>query len=116
MNEKIILALQTAEKTYIYTKNVKNKETALKTGDHILALNALFESFIHYGFAVSQISDLISALECDSCLYEALIEPHLRVVNDIEMISKQYSMMYVQYIAKVAQGSDSKEAVKNLFA
>ena len=116
MNEKIILALQTAEKTYIYSKNIKNKESVQKIADHMLALNALFESFIHYGFAVSQISDVICALECDSCLYESLIEPHLRVVNDMEMISKQYSMMYVQYIAKIAQGSDSKEAIKNLFA
>lgn len=116
MYEKITLALETAEKNYIYNKNLNQDNNNLKFEDHILALNALFESFIHYGFAVSQIPEVICEMDLDSYLYETLIEPHLRVVDDIKMIAKQYSIMYVQYIAKIAHGSDSKEAVQNLFA
>ena len=116
MNEKIILALESAEQTYIYNKNIKPKEGMLKAAEHILALNALFESFIHYGFAVSQIPKVIGEIDVNTYLYEALIEPHLRVVDDLEMIAKQYSLMYIQYIAKLAQGSESQDAVQNLFA
>lgn len=116
MNEKITLALETAEKNYIYNKNLNPQDSSLKLEDHIIALNALFESFIHYGFAVSQIPEVICEMDFDFCLYEVLIEPHLHVVDDIKMISKQYSIMYVQYIVQIADGSDSKEAVQNLFA
>jgi len=115
MNEKIFLALKTAEKTYIYNKNLKQEEGILKPAEHIIALNALYESFIHYGFAVSQIPEVIGELSEDTYLYETLIEPHLKVVDDIEMVSKQYSLMYVQYIAKIAQGSQSEDAVRTLF-
>ncbi len=117
MDEKIILALDTAETNYLYSKNIEplTKDTK-KLPNHIIALNALFESFIHYGFAVSQISYVICELDENSSLFESLIEPHLRVVDDIEMIARQYTTMYVQYIARIAQGSKSKEAVQNLFA
>lgn len=114
MDEKITLALAVAEKNYIFTKN--EKQNISKQPDHISALNALFESFVHYGFAVSQIPGVVCELDKSTYLYESLIEPHLRVVDDIGMIAKQYSIMYVQYIAKIAQGLDSQEAVKNLFA
>lgn len=114
MDEKITLALEVAEKNYIYTKNEKQNNT--KKADHITALNALFESFVHYGFAVSQIPRVVCELDERSSLYESLIEPHLRVVDDVGMIAKQYAIMYVQYIAKIAQGLESKEAVKKLFA
>ena len=115
MYEKINLALETAEKNYLYVKNIESTKQTSTLQDHIIALNALFESFVHYGFAVSQTPDVICELDEDSCLFESLIEPHLRVVDDIEMIAKQYSTMYVKYIAKIAHGFESKEAVKALF-
>jgi len=116
VDEKIILALKSAEQTYIYNKNLKPQNGVLKLAGHILALNALFESFIYYGFAVSQIPEVVCEIDTDTYLYEALLEPHLRVVDDIEMIARQYSLMYIQYIAKIAQGTQSQEAVQNLFA
>ncbi len=116
MDEKIILALDTAETNYLYSKNIEPSNDVKKSSNHIIALNALFESFIHYGFAVSQISYVICELDENSSLFESLIEPHLRVVDDIEMIAKQYTSMYVQYIARIAQGSQSKEAIQCLFA
>jgi hypothetical protein len=114
MDEKTYLALETAEKSYIYYRYESANENDLP--DHILALNALFESFIHYGFAVSQIGSVIESMDAQSYLFETLIEPHLRIVDDISMIAKQYVMMYVQYIAQLAQGMKSEEAVKTLFA
>lgn len=116
MEEKIILALQSAEENYVYFKNLKPSENILKPADHIIALNALFESFIYYGFAVSQTTSVICELDEESSLFETLIEPHLRMLDDIELIAKQYTMMYVKYIAKIAQGLDSQSAVENLFA
>lgn len=116
MNEKIFLALEAAEKTYIFNKNLKPKSGVLKLADHILALNSLYEAFIEYGLAVSQAPEAICELEEGSYLHTSLIEPHLKVVDDIEMVAKQYSLMYVQYIAKIAQGSQSEEAVATLFA
>lgn len=116
MNEKILLALEAAEKTYIYNKNLNLEAGSIKHAEHIIALNALYECFIHYGFAVSQISEAVCELDEDSYLYESLIYPHLKVVDDIQMIAKQYALMYVQYIAKIAQGSQSQEAVATLFA
>ena len=116
MNEKILLALEAAEKTYIYNKNLNPEDGGSKYAEHIIALNALYESFIHYGFAVSQIPEIVCELDEDSYLYESLIQPHLKVVDDIQMVAKQYALMYVQYIAKIAQGSQSQEAVATLFA
>ncbi len=116
MHEKIILALDTAEKNYLYAKHSEITNTAKRSSEHIIALNALFESFIHYGIAVSQSSGVICELTEDMYLFETLIEPHLRVVDDIQMIARQYTSMYVQYIARIAQGSNSKDAVQNLFA
>ena len=115
MYEKITLALQTAEDNYIHLKNLQATEKTVKLDDHIVALSALFDSFIHYGFAVSQITEVFKELNEEFRLYESLIEPHLRIVDDIEMVARQYSRMYVQYIAKIAQGFQSQEAVKNLF-
>ena len=116
MYEKIALALEAAEKNYLYIKNIESSKENLKSPDHIIALNALFESFIHYGFAVSQTSDVICELNEENYLFESLIEPHLQVVDDIEMIARQYSSMYVKYIAKIAHGFESKRAVEDLFA
>ena len=84
--------------------------------EHITALNALFESFIYFGFAASQVSDVVKALDEKSNLFEVLVEPHLRVVNDIDMIARQYGKMFVQYIAKISIGIESKRAVESLFA
>ena len=116
MNEKILLALKAAEKTYIYNKNLNPENDGSKHPEHIIALNALYESFIYYGFAVSQIPEIVCELDEDSYLYESLIQPHLKVVDDIQMVAKQYALMYVKYIAKIAQGSQSQEAVATLFS
>lgn len=115
MYEKITLALQTAEDNYCYLKNSQATREKLEVQDHIIALGTLFDSFVHYGLAVSQITEVIKELDDESALFESLIEPHLRIVDDIEMMARQYTRMYVQYIAKIAQGFKSQEAVKNLF-
>ena len=112
MNKKI--ALDNAEKNYIDYKNLE--DSTAKLPDHIAALHNLFDSFIYYGFAVSQITELIGELDEDTYLFESLIEPHLKVVDDIDMIARQYTKMYIQYIAQLAQGVDSKRAVQTLFA
>lgn len=118
MHEKIVLALDSAEKNYLYLKNLERseKECEARPAEHILALSTLFESFVHYGFAVSQITRVMCEIEKESSLFESLIEPHLRVVDDVEMIARQYTKMYVQYIAKIAHGADSKHAIEHLFA
>ena len=116
MHDKIVLALDSAEKNYIYIKNIESSEQTVKYKDHIIALHALFESFIHYGFAVSQTPEVICELDEDSYLYASLIEPHLQVVDDVEMIARQYSSMYVKFIAKIAGGFESKKAVEDLFS
>jgi len=117
MHEKIALALESAEKNYLYLKNMErlDKELEPRPAKHILAVSALFEAFVHYGFAVSQIASVICEVERESSLFESLIEPHLRVVDDIEMIARQYTKMYVQYIAKIAHGADSRHAIEHLF-
>lgn len=118
MRENITLALNSAEKNYLYLKNLERAENELepRPAEHILALSALFEAFVHYGFAVSQITGVICEVQRDTSLFESLIEPHLRVVDDVEMIARQYTKMYIQYIAKIAHGSDSKHAIEHLFA
>ena len=114
MNQKTIIALKNAEKNYVNLKNLEEKN--LNIAEHILALNALFESFIYYGFAASQVADAIKELDEQTYLFEVLIEPHLRVVDDIEMISRQYTPMFIKYIAHIAVGIDSQKAVEKLFA
>jgi len=116
MNEKIFFALEAAEKTYTFEKNIQADTATLNKAEHIIALNALFEAFIEYGIAVSQAPEAICELEEGTYLHQSLVEPHLKIVDDIEMIGKQYALMYVQYIAKIAQGSQSEEAVATLFA
>lgn len=116
MEEKISLALRSAEENYLYYKNSDPSEGSVRSADHIIALNALFESFVHYEFAVAQTTALICSLDEESELFGSLIEPHLRVLDDIELISKEYAKMYIKYIAKIAQGLDSRSAVENLFA
>jgi len=114
MREKINLALKNAEKNYCDYKSLEDGGAKLPV--HIAALNTLFDSFIYYGLAASQITDAICELEEETYLFEALIEPHLHVVDDTQMIARQYTKMYIQYIAQLAQGADSKTAVTKLFA
>jgi len=114
MIEKITLALKNAEKNYIENKNLEDNNLNLPA--HILAVNALFDSFIYYGLAASQIVDAMCELEEDTYLFEVLIEPHQKVVDDIQMIARQYTKMYIQFIAQIAQGHDSRSAVTALFA
>ncbi len=114
MNEKINLALRHAEKNYTDCKSLDGGE--MKLAKHIGALHMLFDSFIFYGVAVSQVVEAITELEEDSHLFEVLIEPHLRVVDDVDMIARQYTPMFVKYIAQIAQGMESKKAVEKLFA
>ncbi|MBE0498493.1 MAG: hypothetical protein IBX43_04545 [Campylobacterales bacterium] len=59
MEEKISLALRSAEDNYLYFKNSDPSAGSAKPADHIIALNALFESFVHYEFAVAQTTELI---------------------------------------------------------
>jgi len=114
MNEKTISALRNAEKNYIDYKKLETG--SLKLPEHIAALHALFDSFIFSGVAVSQVTEAIIEMEEDTYLFEALVEPHLRVVDDVEMIARQYTPMFVKYIAQIAQGTESKIAVEKLFA
>jgi len=114
MNEKIILALKNAENNYIDYKNLE--ENTLKLPEHITALHTLFDSFIYYGVAASQTAEAIKELDEETYLFEVLIEPHLRVVDDVDMIARQYTPMFVKYIAQIAQGMESKKAVEKLFA
>jgi len=114
MEKKITLALENAEKNYTDFKHLETSNTVLPS--HIMALSALFESFIHYGLAVSQVPEAIKNLEEETEIFEILIQPHLHVVNDVDMISKEYVKMFVQYIAQISIGEESKIAVKKLFA
>ena len=114
MREKTILALKNAEENYINYKH--SDEEKSKLPEHIAALHALFDSFIYYGIAVSEVSASLNELDENTYLFEALIEPHLKVVDDIDMIARQYSPMFVKYIAQIAAGTKSKEAVEKLFA
>jgi len=114
MREKIDLALRNAEKNYINYKSLE--DGTLKLPEHIAALHALFDSFIFYGLAASQTAEAIKELDEQTYLFEVLVEPHLRVVNDVDMIARQYTPMFIKYIAQIAQGCQSKEAVEKLFA
>ena len=114
MMEKITLALKNAEKNYIENKNLDEHTSNLPA--HILALHALFDSFIYYGLAASQVVEAMCELEEETYLFEVLIEPHHKVVDDTQMIAGEYTKMYIQYIAQIAQGHDSKSAVMTLFA
>jgi len=114
MYEKIILALKNAEKNYIDYKSLE--DGGRKLPEHIAALHTLFDSFIYYGVAASQTTEAIKELDEDTYLFEVLIEPHLRVVDDVDMIARQYTPMFVKYIAQIAQGMESKKAVEKLFA
>jgi len=114
MNEKIILALKNAEKNYVDCKSLDGGE--LKLPKHITALHMLFDSFIFYGVAASQTAEAIKELDENTYLFEILIEPHLKVVDDVDMIARQYMPMFVKYIAQIAQGMESKKAVEKLFA
>jgi len=114
MIEKITLALKNAEKNFIDNKNLEDNQAKLPA--HIVALHALFDSFIYYGLAASQIVEALCELDEETYLFEILIEPHQKVVDDTPMIAKQYTKMYIQYIAHIAQGQDSKTAVIRLFA
>lgn len=82
---------------------------------HICAVKALFRSFWEQNYFSDEAIFAIVGLPQETRLYEVIVEPYLKIIDDKEMVAGQYATMYLHYFSKKLEGVEDEVAMATLF-
>ena len=83
---------------------------------HGLALITLYSFALNLKLSGGQLMRLLYVLEEESHLHQHLIAPYLLLLNDMELICKQYAHKYLKFLSERSQGKSDEEIMKRLFS
>ncbi len=82
---------------------------------HICAVKALFRSFWEQNYFSDEAIFAIVGLPQETRLYEIVVEPYLKIIDDKEMVASKYATMYLHYFSKKLEGVEDEVAMASLF-
>ncbi len=82
---------------------------------HICAVKALFRSFWEQNYFSDEAIFAIVGLPQETRLYEVVVEPYLKIIDDKEMVAGKYATMYLHYFSKKLEGAEDEVAMASLF-
>jgi len=94
-------------------KSVVNEECDYKL--HGLALITLYSFALNLRLSGGQLMHLLYELEEGSRLHNHLIAPYLLLLDDMELVCKQYGHKYLRFLSEKAQDKSDEEIMELLF-
>ncbi|MEE8587778.1 MAG: hypothetical protein V3S80_00375 [Sulfurimonadaceae bacterium] len=82
---------------------------------HALALITLYSFALNLKLSGSQLMHLLYELNEGSHLYKHLIAPYLLLLDDMELVCKQYGHKYLRFLSEKAQDKSDEEIMQLLF-
>jgi len=118
----LTLMILQAEKEFCYLEEqcLKHKETEADSEEcdymlHGLALITLYSFALNLKLSGGQLMNLLYALDENSRLYNHLIAPYLLLLDDMELVCKQYGHKYLRFLSEKAQDKSDEEIMEVLF-
>ena len=103
---------------YVEEQCLKNKTDENEECDyklHGLALITLYSFALNLKLSGGQLMALLYELDHNSRLYQHLIAPYLLLLDDMELVCKQYGHKYLRFLSEKAQDKSDEEVMKVLF-
>ncbi len=82
---------------------------------HAIALLTLYSFALNLRLSGGQLMELLYTLDKKSRLYQHLIAPYLLLLDDMELVCKQYGHKYLRFLSEKAQEKSDEEIMKMLF-
>ncbi len=82
---------------------------------HGLALITLYSFALNLRLSGGQLMHLLYELEEGSRLHNHLIAPYLLLLDDMELVCKQYGHKYLRFLSEKAQEKSDEEIMELLF-
>ena len=116
-----LMILQAEEEfCYLEEQCLKHKESAEQSVEcdyklHGLALITLYSFALNLRLSGGQLMNLLYELDENSRLYSHLIAPYLLLLDDMELVCKQYGHKYLRFLSEKAQEKSDEEIMQLLF-
>ena len=118
----LTLMIAQAEEEFCYLEEqcLKQKETITESEEcdyklHGLALITLYSFALNLKLSGDQLMNLLYELDEGSRLHNHLIAPYLLLLDDKELICKQYGHKYLRFLSEKAQDKSDEEIMELLF-
>jgi len=109
-------SLLASQEDFIHTFNaLSSKEQSNSVYIHILAVRVLFSNFLYYKLQVRALIAGFEEMDKNTSLYQILIEPYLKIVDDKSVIIKKYGAMYLIYLGEKSKGFKDEEIIDKIF-
>lgn len=110
-----ILRQTEEEFKYLEEQCLKNEENDCDIKLHALAMITLYNFALNLKLSGSQLIELLYVLDKNSRLHQNLIAPYLMLLDDMELVCKQYGHSYLMFLSEKAQDKSDEEIMKILF-
>ena len=115
-----MIAQAEEEFCYLEEQCLKQKETITVSAEcdyklHGLALITLYSFALNLRLSGGQLMKLLYELKEESRLHQHLIAPYLLLLDDMELVCKQYGHKYLRFLSEKAQGKSDEEVMEMLF-
>lgn len=118
----LTLMLAQAEEEFCYLEEqcLKQKKATTENREcdyklHALALITLYSFALNLKLSGGQLMKLLYELKEESRLHQHLIAPYLLLLDDMELVCKQYGHKYLRFLSEKAQGKSDEEVMEMLF-
>ncbi len=82
---------------------------------HALALITLYNFALNLKLSGGELMRLLYELDHKSRLYQHLIAPYLLLLDDMELVCKQYGHKYLRFLSEKSQDKSDEEIMSILF-
>ena len=119
----LTLMIVQAEEEFCYLEEqcLKQKENVTESEEcdyklHGLALITLYSFALNLKLSGGQLMNLLYELDEGSRLHNHLIAPYLLLLDDKELVCKQYGHKYLKFLTEKAQDKSDEEIMEILFS
>jgi hypothetical protein len=109
--------LRQAEEEFQYLEEqcLKNEDDDYDTKLHAIAMITLYNFALNLKLSGAQLIELLYDLDKNSRLHQNLIAPYLMLLDDMELVCKQYGHTYLMFLSEKAQDKSDDEIMDILF-
>ena len=117
---KVMITHAEEEFCYLEEQCLKQKSTHTENSEcdyklHGLALMTLYNFALNLKLSGGQLMELLYDLDENSRLHQHLIAPYLLLLDDLELVCKQYGHKYLRFLSEKAQNKSDEEIMEVLF-
>lgn len=110
-----MLMLAEEEFKYLEEQCLKNEECDTHAMSHAIAMITLYNFALNLKLSGAQLIELLYIIDEESRLHQNLIAPYLLLLDDMELVCKQYAHTYLMFLSEKAQDKSDDEIMAILF-